>query len=82
MRLLHSEWLFPDRMIAFKRADISVAVSTPTGLITPVVAAADTKSISRIATEIKELAALARDNKLKPEQYTGGTASISNIGMY
>ena len=72
----------PDQMIAFKRADISVAVSTPTGLITPVVTAANTKSIGRIATEIKELAALARDNKLKPEQYTGGTASISNMGMY
>ena len=72
----------PDQLISFTRADISVAVSTPTGLITPVVTEADTKSISRIATEIKELAALARDNKLKPEQYQGGTASISNMGMY
>ena len=72
----------PDQMIQFKRADVSVAVSTPTGLITPVVTEADTKSISRIATEIKELAALARDGKLKPEQYQGGTASISNMGMY
>ena len=72
----------PDQLISFKRADVSVAVSTPTGLITPVVAEADTKSVSRIATEIKELAELARDGKLKPEQYQGGTASISNMGMY
>ena len=72
----------PDQLISFQRADISVAVSTPTGLITPVVTEADTKSISRIATEVKALAALARDGKLKPEQYQGGTASISNMGMF
>jgi pyruvate dehydrogenase E2 component (dihydrolipoamide acetyltransferase) len=72
----------PDQLISFHRADISVAVSTPTGLITPVVTEADTKSVSRIATEVKELAALARDGKLKPEQYQGGTASISNMGMF
>ncbi len=72
----------PDQMISFKRADISVAVSTPAGLITPVVTNADTKSVSGIATEIKELVALARDGKLKPEQYQGGTASISNMGMF
>ena len=72
----------PDQLITFQRADISVAVSTPTGLITPVVTEADTKSVSRIATEVKELAALARDGKLKPEQYQGGTASISNMGMF
>ena len=72
----------PDQLISFTRADISVAVSTPTGLITPVVTGADTKSLSAISTEVKELAALARDNKLKPEQYQGGTASISNMGMY
>ena len=72
----------PDQLISFQRADISVAVSTPTGLITPVVTEADTKSISRIATEVKELAGLAREGKLKPEQYQGGTASISNMGMF
>ena len=72
----------PDQLISFTRADISVAVSTPAGLITPVVVGADTKSLSAIATEVKELAGLARDNKLKPEQYQGGTASISNMGMY
>ena len=72
----------PDQLVTFKRADISVAVSTPTGLITPVVREADTKPVSAIATEIKELAARARDGKLKPEEYAGGTASISNMGMY
>ena len=72
----------PDQLISFKRADISVAVSTPAGLITPVVKEADAKAISAIATEIKALAARARDNKLKPEEYQGGTASISNMGMY
>ncbi|WP_375392070.1 pyruvate dehydrogenase complex dihydrolipoamide acetyltransferase [uncultured Sphingomonas sp.] len=72
----------PDQLITFGRADISVAVSTSTGLITPVVTEADTKSVSRIAVEIKELAGLARDGKLRPEQYQGGTASISNMGMF
>ena len=57
-------------------------MSTPTGLITPVVKEADTKPLSAIATEIKDLAARARDGKLKPEEYQGGTASISNMGMY
>ena len=72
----------PDQLVTFKRADISVAVSTPTGLITPVVKEAEIKAISAIATEIKELAGRARENKLKPEEYQGGTASISNMGMY
>ena len=71
-----------DQLITFKRADISVAVSTPSGLITPIVQNADTKSLSAISTEIKDLAARARDNKLKPEEYQGGTASLSNMGMY
>jgi pyruvate dehydrogenase E2 component (dihydrolipoamide acetyltransferase) len=69
-------------LVTFKRADISVAVSTPTGLITPIVKEADTKSLSAIATEIKELAGRAREGKLKPEEYQGGTASLSNMGMY
>ncbi|HTR84124.1 MAG TPA: pyruvate dehydrogenase complex dihydrolipoamide acetyltransferase [Reyranella sp.] len=71
-----------DQLVTFKRADISVAVSIPNGLITPVVTGADTKSLSAIATEIKDLAARAKDGKLKPEEYAGGTASISNMGMY
>jgi pyruvate dehydrogenase E2 component (dihydrolipoamide acetyltransferase) len=69
-------------LITFKRADISVAVSIPNGLITPVITGADTRSLSSIATGMKDLAARARDGKLKPEEYQGGTASLSNMGMY
>ncbi|MFC3580654.1 pyruvate dehydrogenase complex dihydrolipoamide acetyltransferase [Sphingomonas hylomeconis] len=72
----------PDQLISFARADISVAVSAPSGLITPVITSADTKSLSAISTEMKDLAARAREQKLKPEEYTGGTASISNMGMF
>jgi pyruvate dehydrogenase E2 component (dihydrolipoamide acetyltransferase) len=69
-------------LVSFKRADISVAVSTPTGLITPIVKDASNRSLSAIATEMKDLAARAREGKLKPEEYQGGTASLSNMGMY
>jgi len=72
----------PDQLISFHRADISVAVSTPSGLITPIIASADTKGVAAISTEMKDLAARARDNKLKPEEYQGGTASLSNMGMF
>jgi pyruvate dehydrogenase E2 component (dihydrolipoamide acetyltransferase) len=71
-----------DQLISFKRADISVAVSIPGGLITPIVKDANGKSVSAIATEIKDLAARARDGKLQPHEYQGGTASLSNMGMY
>jgi pyruvate dehydrogenase E2 component (dihydrolipoamide acetyltransferase) len=69
-------------LVTFKRADISVAVSIPNGLITPVITEADTRSLSSISTSMKDLAARARDGKLKPEEYQGGTASLSNMGMY
>ncbi|SFP46096.1 pyruvate dehydrogenase complex dihydrolipoamide acetyltransferase [Sphingomonas rubra] len=72
----------PDQLITFARADISVAVSTPSGLITPIIKEADSRSLSSISTAMKDLAARARDNKLKPEEYQGGTASISNMGMF
>ncbi len=72
----------PNELVTFKRADISVAVSTPEGLITPVITEADTSSLSSISTRMKDLAARARDKKLKPEEFTGGTASISNMGMF
>jgi pyruvate dehydrogenase E2 component (dihydrolipoamide acetyltransferase) len=72
----------PDQLVSFSRADISVAVSTPDGLITPVITEADTASLSSISTRMKDLAARARDKKLKPEEFTGGTASISNMGMF
>jgi pyruvate dehydrogenase E2 component (dihydrolipoamide acetyltransferase) len=71
-----------DHMLKYSRADISVAVSIPAGLITPIIANADSKSVSAISTEMKELAGLARDGKLQPQQYQGGTASLSNMGMF
>jgi pyruvate dehydrogenase E2 component (dihydrolipoamide acetyltransferase) len=69
-------------LVTFKRADISVAVSIPNGLITPIIVGADTKSLSAIATEMKDLAGRAKEGKLQPHEYQGGTASLSNMGMY
>jgi pyruvate dehydrogenase E2 component (dihydrolipoamide acetyltransferase) len=71
-----------DNLITYERADISVAVSIPGGLITPIIADANVKSVSAIATEMKELAARAKEGKLSPHEYQGGTASLSNMGMY
>ena len=71
-----------DTLYRFGRADVSVAVAIPGGLITPVIADAANKRLSVIATEMKDLAARAKDGKLKPEEYTGGTASLSNLGMF
>ncbi len=70
-----------DTLLKFSRADISVAVSIPAGLITPIITSADTKGVAAISNEMKDLAARAKDGKLKPEEYQGGTASISNMGM-
>ena len=66
----------------YEHADIGVAVAIEDGLITPVVRAADQKSLSQIAAEVRELAERARTRKLKPEDYTGATFSISNLGMF
>lgn len=66
----------------YAQADISVAVSTEGGLITPVVRAADGKSLSAISAEISDLAARARSNALAPEEYQGGSFTISNLGMF
>jgi pyruvate dehydrogenase E2 component (dihydrolipoamide acetyltransferase) len=71
-----------DQMLKYNRADISVAVSIPAGLITPIIVAAETKSVSAISAEMKDLAERARDGKLQPQEYQGGTASISNMGMF
>lgn len=71
-----------DTMIQYKRADISVAVAIPGGLITPIIKGADSKSVGTIATEAKDLAQRAKDGKLQPDEYQGGTASISNMGMF
>ena len=70
-----------DNMLQYARADISVAVSVPTGLITPIITDAANKSLSKISTEVGELAARAKEGKLHPHEYQGGTASISNMGM-
>jgi len=71
-----------DTLIKYTRADIAVAVSIEGGLITPIVADAGNKAISVISTEMKDLAGRARDGKLAPHEYQGGTASLSNMGMY
>jgi pyruvate dehydrogenase E2 component (dihydrolipoamide acetyltransferase) len=71
-----------DQLFKFSRADISVAVSIPNGLITPIIKGADSKAVSAISTEMKELAGRAKEGKLQPEEYQGGTASLSNMGMY
>jgi pyruvate dehydrogenase E2 component (dihydrolipoamide acetyltransferase) len=70
-----------DNMLQYSRADISVAVSVPTGLITPIIVDAANKSLSTISAEMSALAAKAKDGKLQPHEYQGGTASISNMGM-
>jgi pyruvate dehydrogenase E2 component (dihydrolipoamide acetyltransferase) len=71
-----------DQLLKYSRADISVAVSIPGGLITPIIVGADQKSVSAIAKEMHDLAGRARDGKLQPQEYQGGTASLSNMGMY
>jgi pyruvate dehydrogenase E2 component (dihydrolipoamide acetyltransferase) len=70
-----------DSLISYHRADISVAVSIPTGLITPIITDAGSKSVSAISTEMSALAEKAKAGKLQPHEYQGGTASISNMGM-
>lgn len=70
-----------DSIRQFSSVDVSVAVSTPSGLITPIVTGAEARGLESISNKVKELAKKARDNKLKPEEYQGGTISISNMGM-
>lgn len=71
-----------EALLQFKHSDVSVAVATESGLITPIIKKAETKGLREISNEMKELAAKARDGKLKPEEFQGGTFSISNLGMY
>jgi len=66
----------------YQHADIGVAVAVEEGLITPIIRAADQKSLSEIAGEVRELAGRARERKLKPEEYMGASFSISNLGMF
>jgi pyruvate dehydrogenase E2 component (dihydrolipoamide acetyltransferase) len=71
-----------EAILQFEHADISVAVATPNGLITPIVKAAETKGLKQISEEVKDLAGRAREGRLKPEEFQGGTFSVSNLGMY
>ncbi|KAB2879163.1 MAG: pyruvate dehydrogenase complex dihydrolipoamide acetyltransferase [Pseudorhodoplanes sp.] len=71
-----------DRILRFARADIGVAVALEGGLVTPVLRQADSKPVSAIAAEMRDLAARARAKKLKPEEYQGGSSAISNLGMH
>ena len=71
-----------DRILRFKHSDVGVAVALEGGLLTPVIRNAETKSLSAISNEMKDLAARAKDKKLKPAEYQGGASAISNLGMY
>jgi pyruvate dehydrogenase E2 component (dihydrolipoamide acetyltransferase) len=71
-----------DRILRFKHSDVGVAVALEGGLITPVIRAAETKSVATISAEARELAARARARKLKPGEYQGGSTAVSNLGMY
>jgi pyruvate dehydrogenase E2 component (dihydrolipoamide acetyltransferase) len=71
-----------DRMLRFKHSDIGIAVALDGGLITPVIRSVETKSLSVISAEMKDLATRARDKKLKPSDYQGGSSAISNLGMH
>lgn len=66
----------------FDAVDVSVAVSTDNGLITPIVFSADRKGIEDISKDVKSLAAKARDGKLQPQEFQGGTFTVSNLGMF
>ncbi len=71
-----------DRILRFKHADIGIAVALEGGLITPVIRNAETKSLSAISAEVKDLSARARNKKLQPSDYQGGSSAISNLGMH
>ena len=69
-------------MVIHKHADVGVAVSIPGGLITPIIRNAESKTLSTISNEMKDLAGRAKARKLKPEEYQGGTTAVSNLGMF
>ena len=71
-----------DELHQYTREDISVAVAAPSGLITPIIVDAGRKGLAQISSEMKELAGKARDGKLQPHEFQGGTASLSNLGMF
>ena len=70
-----------ENMVMHKHADVGVAVSIPGGLITPIIRRAEEKSLSVISNEMKDLGKRAKERKLKPEEYQGGTTAVSNMGM-
>jgi pyruvate dehydrogenase E2 component (dihydrolipoamide acetyltransferase) len=72
----------PEGIAMHHHADIAMAVAVPGGLITPIIRAAETKGLAQIAAEAKDLAERARTKKLKPEEFQGGTFSVSNLGMF
>jgi pyruvate dehydrogenase E2 component (dihydrolipoamide acetyltransferase) len=71
-----------DRILRFRHSDVGVAVALDGGLIVPIIRQAETKTLSAISAEMKDLAARARERKLKPTEYQGGSSAISNLGMY
>lgn len=71
-----------DAILQYEHADISVAVATPNGLMTPIVKHAENKGLRQISEDVKDLASRARDGKLKPEEFQGGTFTVSNLGMF
>jgi len=71
-----------DRLLRFDAVDVAVAVAVPGGLFTPVLRAADRKSLATLSAEMKELAGRARNRRLAPEEYQGGSIAVSNLGMY
>jgi len=77
----NAQWT-DEAVLQLHSVDISIAVATPSGLITPIVRNADYKGLAGISAAVKDLAGRARDGKLMPEEYTGGGFSISNLGMY
>jgi len=77
----NSAWL-GDVIRQYKNADISIAVATPNGLITPIIKDVGSKGLASISSEAKALAKKARDGKLAPQEYQGGTFTISNLGMF
>ncbi|WP_421791562.1 pyruvate dehydrogenase complex dihydrolipoamide acetyltransferase [Hyphobacterium sp.] len=78
----NSSWIEDGRIARHLHADVSVAVAIEGGLITPIIKDADAKGLAQISAEMKDLATRARDRKLKPEEFQGGTFSLSNLGMF
>jgi pyruvate dehydrogenase E2 component (dihydrolipoamide acetyltransferase) len=81
VRAANAAWA-EDRILRLRHSDIAIAVAIEGGLITPIIRAAETKSLSAISAEMRDLAARARERRLFPHEYQGGSSSISNLGMY